>query len=42
MYLKFEHHMQYIISRYDKDTQIDRELQTLSKSIGVAQPRLIL
>jgi hypothetical protein len=34
--------MQYIISRYDKDTQIDRELQALSKSIVAAQPSLIL
>jgi hypothetical protein len=42
MYLEFEHHMQYIISRYDKDTQIDRELQALSKSIVAAQPSLIL
>jgi hypothetical protein len=42
MYLEFEHHIQYIISRDDKNTQIDRELQALSKSIVAAQPSLIL
>jgi len=42
MYLEFENHIQCIISRDDKNTQIDRELQTLSKSIVAAQPSLIL
>jgi hypothetical protein len=42
VYLEFEDQMQYIISRYDKDAQINRELQALSKFIVAAQPSLIL